>query len=808
MKRRIFLLSIFAVSLLMFSAYSNTFESPFILDDFHSFVNNPEISIQGWSWETFLAMGKTKFGIWRWLPMASLAMDFHAGGGKVLSFHMSNLVIHWMMFFSVYMLMVLLWKAHAKGNESSLGVPRGLLAIAGAALWALNPVQSTAVTYIVQRMASLQALFYVMSTACFVAVRLLMSDGRKGWRVWALSLLGALCALCALLSKENSFILPVMIIFTEIWFFNGEFLVRLARVFRERPVWAAIGCLLLLLVIVNQLPSFIETISSGYANRHFSLPERLFTEARLVLWYISLFFWPDPSRLSLEHDVIISTSVFAPISTFFSLVVLGWILIFVWFFRHRYSLITYGLAWYFVNLVIESSVIPLELIFEHRLYLPSVGLALSAIALCTELSSRLAGKLDLRQKIALAWAFCMICGALLSLLTFSRNEVWSNPLSVYGDSVKKAPLHPRAWCNYGKALLQEGRFQESLEASEKAITLGKDKFEHHLATATNVVLSLMELGSPEEAAQRGEYYLNNKPKLADEGNYPHLLLVIALANQRAGNLIEAYEKVDEAMKWMQRLPSSQETRGLAEVDLRQIVESARVTGTDVDGDGNPDPGDLSTDTWMAKAFYKWGETDMSEKLLRKAVQNPDDAMAREMLASIEDERIKNLIASQDWGFEKKYIHNPFSRHNALVGAAYLLSKLPYLSDSSWWRNINRSLLEKALTIDPNSVDVKLLLAWQEHAEGNNTAAVNRVRNAISERPEYARAWIQLGFFLMDAPAEGSAAKAFREGLRLYPGYPKRAVLEKIISEEQGAVATLTGSAGEEAPVSRGAFPDS
>jgi hypothetical protein len=110
------------------------------------------------------------------------------------------------------------------------------------------------------------------------------------------------------------------------------------------------------------------------------LSERLLTEARIVVWYLSVLLWPDPSRLSIEHDIALSQTLWNPPSTLFCIVLLvttAWLSI---RFRRRFPLITYGMLWFLLNLVIESSIVPLELIFEHRLYLPSIGFYIALVA--------------------------------------------------------------------------------------------------------------------------------------------------------------------------------------------------------------------------------------------------------------------------------------------------------------------------------------------------------------------------------------------------------------------------------------------
>ncbi len=121
-----------------------------------------------------------------------------------------------------------------------------------------------------------------------------------------------------------------------------------------------------------------RNLEAGYSSRHFTMLERLLTETRIVVWYLSLLLWPAPSRMSIEHDVELSTSLLNPLTTLPAMIFLGVLCWLILRYRRRYPLLSYGGAWFFLNLVIESTVVPLELIFEHRLYLPSVGFCLVA----------------------------------------------------------------------------------------------------------------------------------------------------------------------------------------------------------------------------------------------------------------------------------------------------------------------------------------------------------------------------------------------------------------------------------------------
>ncbi len=170
MKRAIPIIAVLALIVLIVSAYCSTFYSPLILDDFHSFIHERSVYIQEWSVSSLILLSKTFFGWARWLPMISLSVDHSIGKGDIAYFHLTNLLIHLLCFLAVIFLVFNLFKAAGK-EDVCHGIPNSLLAIFVAGLWALNPVQTNAVTYLVQRMASMQALFFIASVAFYTLGR-------------------------------------------------------------------------------------------------------------------------------------------------------------------------------------------------------------------------------------------------------------------------------------------------------------------------------------------------------------------------------------------------------------------------------------------------------------------------------------------------------------------------------------------------------------------------------------------------------------------------------------------------------------
>ena len=250
-------------------------------------------------------------------------------------------------------------------------------------------------------------------------------------------------AVCSFLSKENSAVLPVALALTDIWFFDSAWLKKAWAVCRKTgwKVRAAAAAALLsssFYAFTVVLPKLL----SGYAHRDFNLVERLLTEGRVVVWYMSLLLWPDPARLSMEHEFEISTSLFSPLTTLPALLLIAALIFLAIRFRKRFPVITYGIAWFFLNLVIESTIIPLELVFEHRLYLPSMGFYLSGCgAFCDSFPA--GRQTALRSRICKGRLLAASIGAAcLALLTFIRNGVWENKVTIHYDAVDKSARQP------------------------------------------------------------------------------------------------------------------------------------------------------------------------------------------------------------------------------------------------------------------------------------------------------------------------------------------------------------------------------
>jgi hypothetical protein len=118
---------------------------------------------------------------------------------------------------------------------------------------------------------------------------------------------------------------------------------------------------------------YINVIIEGYAFRSFTMSERVLTQSRIILYYLTLLIFPHPSRLNLDYDFPISRTILDPPTTLISILIIAGLMGYSIWVAKKKPVLSFFILWYFGNLVIESSIFPLEMVYEHRLYLPAVG---------------------------------------------------------------------------------------------------------------------------------------------------------------------------------------------------------------------------------------------------------------------------------------------------------------------------------------------------------------------------------------------------------------------------------------------------
>jgi hypothetical protein len=368
-------------------AYSNTFSVPFNFDDVPNITQNPNIQIKPLSWDSLERLVKNTYkGSIRVFSYFTLALNYYFGGFNVFGYHLVNLIIHIASGFFLYWFLLLTF--NLPPLKERYGLISYKVALFTSLIFIAHPIQTQSVTYIVQRMATMAGMFYLLSLVLYTKGRLSSGCGRFlyfGGMV--------LTYLLGVFSKENVAILPLFIALYEFYFFQNLDLGPRGK----KVVFWLVGGLFFLgaigLILWGQ--RYYNDIVEGYKMREFTLGERVLTQFRVVLYYVTLLIYPHPSRLNLDYDFSISKTILDPPTTLISILFVGALIGYgIWAAKKR-PIVSFCILWYFGNLVIESSIFPLEIAFEHRLYLPSVGpfilFSLFVVRGIQKLKSKIAG---------------------------------------------------------------------------------------------------------------------------------------------------------------------------------------------------------------------------------------------------------------------------------------------------------------------------------------------------------------------------------------------------------------------------------
>ncbi|MFC1813831.1 tetratricopeptide repeat protein [Thermodesulfobacteriota bacterium] len=470
------LFAILAICLSCILIYSNTLNVPFQFDDSLRIQDNLHIRLTSLSIQKIAnAAFKKPSHANRPVSNVTFALNYYFHQSNVSGYHVVNILIHIMAGIFLYFFIQITLDI----NSSPLPErSQRWISFFTALIWIVHPVQTQSVTYIVQRMNSLAAMFYILTL-------LLYAKARIAETAWIKRTLFAGCMVSGILalgSKEISATIPFFVFLYEWYFFQN-----LSRSWLKRclPVFAGAFVLFAAVVLIYIGFHPFESILAGYKTRDFTLTERVLTQFRVVIFYISLLMFPHPSRLNLNHDFPLSHSIFDPASTFVSAFLIIGLICLAICTAKKERLFSFSVLWFLGNLVVESSVIALEIIFEHRIYLPSMFVFLMVIIFAF-------------RYIKPKWLlFTILCGVMVicALWTYKRNHVWQDNLTLWADALSKNPHSYRAHNNFGKALSEQGRSEEAIRHFSEALRIKPDLEKAH----NNMGNALNKQGRPEEA---------------------------------------------------------------------------------------------------------------------------------------------------------------------------------------------------------------------------------------------------------------------------------------------------------------------
>ena len=441
--------ALFLLLVVAWAAYAPGLTGGFLFDDFtnlDALGNDGRVD----NWQTFwrYITSGTADPAGRPLSLLSFLLDARDWPANPAPFLRTNLILHLINGGLLFVLLRLLGKVVDQSDESVDAV-----ALLGAGLWLMHPLFLSTVFYVVQRQAMLPATFTLLALIGYgrARVRFARSAGKRGLGWMATSLL--LGTSLAMLSKLNGVLLPMLCLVLEWTVFRRNPLLEPAA---QRKLSRAQGALLWLpsAVVLVYLGSMLGRWSDPIGTRPWTIGQRLITEARVLTDYLELLFVPRSMSSGLFNDGYPpSLDLLHPITTLLAcLSILGLVVLAVRL-RHRLPDVSAALLFFFVGHLLESTVVPLELYFEHRNYLPAVLLFWPvARGVC-----RLPIRAVLRSLVAASLL------ALVAFTSYQRATLWGDPAMLADLWSRLNPDSPRAQAAAAISDLEAGRIEASLQ---------------------------------------------------------------------------------------------------------------------------------------------------------------------------------------------------------------------------------------------------------------------------------------------------------------------------------------------------------
>lgn len=451
----------------------------FVFDDFGNLVDNPafaQIVHHESFWGAVWASGSGPTD--RPISMLSFALQAWFTGLAPWPLKFGNVLIHLangaLVFWLTRAVLTQVFAdrfgtAHAAAEPRWLVSPATLALIVTAA-WLFAPMQLTAVLYVVQRMESLAALFVLLGLLAYWQGRQRQMAGTSGWGWILTGLIGG--TLLATFSKETGVMLPAYAFLLELFVLRG----RGAAGFERGliPLFALVLFVPGVLGVLYTLPGALN--GTAYAPRPFTLAERLWTEGRVMMDYLHWLIAPAPNALSLYHDDIpLSTGWLSPWTTLASWLGIAALLLGGWMLRQRAPLFALGVFWFFAGHALVSTYIPLEIAYEHRNYLPSLGVFLALFGGMLTLAPTETDRRATLRTLMLGATLALL--ALYAGFTALRAHTWGSPFRLAFFENTTHPDSPRAAYDLGRILMitapgvSSPSFGMGMQLMDKASTL-------------------------------------------------------------------------------------------------------------------------------------------------------------------------------------------------------------------------------------------------------------------------------------------------------------------------------------------------
>ncbi|MBN2374243.1 tetratricopeptide repeat protein [bacterium] len=622
-----------AILVLLLSVYANTFHSSWHFDDEPNILENKGIHLTELNWKNiqntfFASLGGTG-EIYRPVACFTFAINHYLGKNRVFGYHVFNLAVHF--FASIFLFLFIYLTLNLPLLKARYGPNSYFIAFLAAVFWAINPIQTQAITYIVQRMASLAGMFYIMGMYFYLKARIATKNPLKAGHYF----MCIICGFLAIGSKENAAMFPISILIFDLFLIQG-----ITKTNIKKTSVILVAMILVPLTAALILKGFsvfdLKHLISSYGHRSFTLSERLLTEPRVILFYISLLFYPMPTRLCIAHDISPSHSLIDPPTTLLAILFILTVLALVTIKSKKWPLVSYCILFFFLNHLIEASIFPLELVFEHRNYIPSMLFFVPIIILIIK-------GMETYSKKTLQVSFCLFLILVLvgfGHSTFIRNAIWKTEESLWLDAVDKYPASARAHHNLGRYYANTNQKEKAIDEYKLALNQARGTHgETHHMTHYNLglVYHSMNLESDAEShllkaieifPRYADAYNNLSIVVAEQGRYgeayDYLITSLTydrnspLAHNNLGYILIKQDRIEEAISELQQAleldkdyRTSLHNLGIAYNHKGDLQAAARCFRSVLD----KDPKALFTQLYLAYTYVCMGKSEAAQLLL-------------------------------------------------------------------------------------------------------------------------------------------------------------------------------------------------
>jgi Flp pilus assembly protein TadD len=573
------------ICILALIVYSNSFNVPFAFDDIPYIVENPRIETLS-NIPTLFTNIEGPIGS-RPFTLTTFAINYFLGKLNTFGYHVFNLILHIINGLLLYSLIIMTARLLNYTEENVRPV-----ALFSSLIFIVHPIQTECVTYIVGRSTPLITLFYLLGIVLFIKV----TTRKKGKALYITGLF--LVSLLGMASRENFVTFPFMLILFD-FFFVSKY--RVKEVIKHYKIHAS--------VFLPLIYFFYLTLNYHYELQIFEATratpiEYLMTQFNVHWTYLRLFVLPVNQNFDYDYSVARTLFEFPTIISFIGYMGLWAMAIYLY---KKRPVISFCILWFLITLSPVSSIIPLgKMIFEHRLYLPSVGVFVAIVSVLFSLFMKLN---DGKSRIASLSLILILL--VFSYATYARNIVWQSKISLLEDVAMKSPNLPRSHNNLGIAYQEAGLTDMAIERYQMAVKLNPNMKEQHI----NLGNAYKSLGQFDKAMEQYQIAIKLDPD--DPEPYNNL----GTAYKAQGQLDKAMEQYQIAIKLDPDNPKPYNNLGTAyklQGQLDKAVEQYQIA--------------IKLDPDNPKPYNNLGNVYMVQGQLYRAIEqheiaiklNPDD----------------------------------------------------------------------------------------------------------------------------------------------------------------------------------------